>query len=61
MEAEKNLIEAIRNALMQGTPVHLDGIGTLRPVHNEAREVRSVEGEIRLLPPSVTIRFEAES
>jgi nucleoid DNA-binding protein len=61
MEAEKKIIEAIRKALMQGIPVYLEGIGTLRPVHNEAREVRSVEGEIRLLPPSVTIRFEAES
>lgn len=60
MQAHETLILALRKALMSRQPVRLAGLGTLKTVYHKSREVKSEQGEVRLLPPVVTVKFDAE-
>ncbi len=58
MELEQKVADAIRKSLLKREAVRIDGLGTLRTMHTPAREDRSPNGEIRLLPPVISIVFE---
>lgn len=54
----QKLTKLIKQALTDGKSVLLPGLGTLRINHHPAKEVRSENGEIKMLPPRDTIEFD---
>jgi nucleoid DNA-binding protein len=60
MDTKEKIAAAIKNQLIQQSPVRIGGLGVLKTAHHTAREVKTEQGEIRLIPPSISVVFEAE-
>ncbi len=51
---------AVRDALMEGLPVEVPGLGTFRVRHRPSRVDTRPDGTEEMLPPRDVVEFEAE-
>ena len=57
---EKSLVHVLREQLLSGKTVQLDGIGTFQVVHKKQSTIRIESGKTVLMPPKDVLVFSRE-
>lgn len=57
---EKGLVHVIREQLLQGNTLTIDGIGTFEVEHQKQMAVRQESGKTILMPPRDVVKFTRE-
>lgn len=57
---EKSLVHVLREQLLSGKSIHLDGIGSFQVVHNKQSTKRNESGKTVLMPPKDVLTFSRE-